>query len=53
MGVSATTAAARMGTRAGVAFRTSGIPSTNPFPTGALATAWRRAYFAAARRRGR
>jgi hypothetical protein len=47
----ALTAAARMGTRAGVAFRTTGTPSPNPFTGKAaeLAAAWRRAYFAATR----
>lgn len=44
------TTAARMGTRAGVAFRSLGIPTRNPFPAGELAAAWRRAYFAAIRR---
>jgi hypothetical protein len=48
-----TAAAARMGTRAGVALRSLGIPSRNPFSSGDERAAWRRAYLAAARRRRR
>jgi hypothetical protein len=46
--------AARMGARAGAAFRTTGTPTPNPFAgRDELAAAWRRAYFAAIRARGR
>jgi hypothetical protein len=53
----AAAAAAQMGTRAGESFRDTGVPTRNPFrgKAPALAAAWRRAYFAAARpkRKGR
>jgi hypothetical protein len=43
-------AAAQMGTRAGEAFRDTGVPQRNPFRGKApeLAAAWRAAYLAAA-----
>jgi hypothetical protein len=43
--------AAQMGTRAGEAFRDTGIPTKNPFlgtPQAELAAIWRRTYFTAA-----
>jgi hypothetical protein len=46
--------AARMGRRAGETFRDTGVPTRNPFDRDGLeaaATAWRRAYLEAARRR--
>jgi hypothetical protein len=46
--------ASAMGARAGDEWRTSGVPSPNPFDREKfpeLAAAWRRAYFKAAARR--